>query len=285
MLDCFADARNDDEQASPVIARSNATKRSRVFLFRWIASLALAMTALVIACDKREAFAQGSETTKQSSRRHSGMVRRTRPLNPYPRSGVWIPGSLASLAPRNDGVALDCFAHARNDGVSRHREERKRRSDPVSYRRWIASLTLAMTPFVIARSNATKRSSRRHSGMVRRTRPGIHIHDREYGFRVRSLHSRPGMTAFVIARSETTRRSSRRHSGMVRRTRPGIHIHDREYGFRVRSLHSRPGMTAFVIARSVSDEAIQNPCPARHWIAPLTLAMTMNKPPPSSRGA
>jgi hypothetical protein len=36
-------------------------------------------------------------------------------------------------------------------------------------------------------------------------------------------------------------------------------------------------MTALVIARSGSDEAIQNPCPARHWIASLTLAMTRRR--------
>ncbi len=35
--------------------------------------------------------------------RHSGMRRQAQARNPYSRWWLWIPGSLASLAPRNDG--------------------------------------------------------------------------------------------------------------------------------------------------------------------------------------
>src|ERR1700680_4377324 len=34
-------------------------------------------------------------------------------------------------------------------------------------------------------------------------RPGIHNHDREYGFRARSFHSRPGMTGKMTSRTAT----------------------------------------------------------------------------------
>src|SRR6478752_7874911 len=40
--------------------------------------------------------------TKQSVLRHSGMRHWAQARNPYSRSWLWIPGSLASLAPRND---------------------------------------------------------------------------------------------------------------------------------------------------------------------------------------
>jgi hypothetical protein len=36
--------------------------------------------------------------------RHSGMRRLAQARNPYSLQGLWIPGSFASLTPRNDGV-------------------------------------------------------------------------------------------------------------------------------------------------------------------------------------
>jgi hypothetical protein len=108
-LDCFAE---------PVIG-------PRIARTRW---LAMTMERLppVIACDKREAFAQGSGSDE----------------------------AIQSLF-----VQLDCFANARNDDEPRHCEERQRRSNPEPFcstgllrfarnddgAAWIASLALAMT--------------------------------------------------------------------------------------------------------------------------------------------
>jgi hypothetical protein len=47
----------------------------------------------VIACDKRAAFAQGSEATKRFIDRHSGMVRKHQTRN------LEIPGSMLRIAP------------------------------------------------------------------------------------------------------------------------------------------------------------------------------------------
>src|SRR6202011_2421833 len=42
-----------------------------------------------------------------SQPRHSGMRQLAQARNPYSRSWLWIPGSLASLQPPNDGYAED----------------------------------------------------------------------------------------------------------------------------------------------------------------------------------
>ena len=64
--------------------------------------------------------------SESSNSRHSGMRRLAQARNPYSLSWLWIPGSLVSLAPRNDvaGVtaapprpsSLSRAPLARNDG-------------------------------------------------------------------------------------------------------------------------------------------------------------------------
>jgi hypothetical protein len=53
----------------------------------------LTHVSIVIACDKREAFAQGSNAAKQSVQCHSGMVRQHQTRN------IEIPGSMLRIAP------------------------------------------------------------------------------------------------------------------------------------------------------------------------------------------